>query len=248
MGLIAQIKEYFFARRMKRIEKAGKLLKNPKAIREDRWAALEYLAETVPEADYAIPHLLQRFEYSLEHGINDTREKELALKGIVRFGEASVPFVRSWLQETSRIAWPIKVLKELGKEDAVIECLKNALNFTDVAFNQMAVDKNYDILCYLREYQIPDSVAQIAHFLQDADERVRFAAAELLIGQQTEQIRDHLTPFLKDDSSENRRIRQAVIQVFVDRNWKVANPTDFPDGRVADGVYINSQGLIEMRA
>ena len=248
MGLIAQIKDYFYSRRMKRIERAGKLLKNAKAIREDRWAALEYLAESVPEAELAIPHLLQRFEYSLEHGINDTREKELALKGIVRFGEASVPLVRSWLQETSRIAWPIKVLKELGKEQVVIECLKSALNMKDVAFDQMAVDKNYDILCYLREYQIPESVGEIAHFLIDPDERVRFAAAELLIGQQTELIREHLTPFLKDDSAENRRIRQAVIQVFVERDWQVKNPSEFPDGRVADGVYINSQGRIELRA
>lgn len=248
MGLLARISDYFSNRRVKRIEKAGKLVKNAKAIREDRWAALQFLAEDLTEADQAIPHLLPRFEYSLEHGINDTREKELALKGIVRFKEASIPYIRSWLQTTNRIAWPIKVLKEIGQDDIVTETLKSALNFKDVSFDQAAVDKNYDILCYLREYQLPEYVGQISHFLKDADERVRFAAAELLIAQQTDAIRDSLSPFLADSSAENRRLRQAVIQAFVDRGWKVPNVQDFPGGRVTDGVYVNSQGFIELRA
>jgi hypothetical protein len=247
MGLIANVKEYFASRHGKRIERAGKLVKNPKAIRDDRWAALQFLAEDVSKADEAIPQLLARFEYSLEHGINDTREKELALQGIARFSEEAVPFLKTWLQQTQRIAWPIKVLKELGQDSVVVECLKSALNFKDVAFDQGAVDKNYDILCYLREYAIPDSVDQIAHFLKDPDERVRFAAAELLIAQKLDATREHLAPFLKDESAENRRVRQAVIEAYVERGWKVVNVQEFPGGRVADGIYLNAQGQIEVR-
>lgn len=248
MGLLARISDYFSTRRARRIEKAGKLITNAKAIREDRWAALQFLAEDLDDPAQAVPHLLARFEYSLEHGINDTREKELALKGVARFKEASIPYLKDWLQKTNRIAWPIKALKELGQDDVVTETLKGALNFKDVSFDQAAVDKNYDILCYLREYQLPDSVTQFSHFLNDADERVRFAAAELLIAQKTDAIRDSLSPFLADASAENRRLRQAVIQAFVDRGWKVPNVQDFPGGRVTDGVYVNSQGFIELRA
>src|SRR6478735_1523223 len=105
MALFDGIKEYFASRKIKRIERAGKLVRNAKAIREDRWAALEFLAKDLKEADQAIPLLLQRFEYSLEHGINDTREKELAQEGVVRFGDSGVPFLRDWLKKTSRIAW-----------------------------------------------------------------------------------------------------------------------------------------------
>jgi len=43
--------------------------------------------------------------------------------------------------ETTRIAWPIKLLKALGKDDQVIEILKDALDFGDVAFDQAKVDK-----------------------------------------------------------------------------------------------------------
>ncbi len=248
MALFDGIKEYFASRKIKRIERAGKMVRNTKAIREDRWAALEYLAKDLKDASQAIPLLLQRFEYSLEHGINDTREKELAQEGVVRFGEEGVPFLRDWLQQTSRIAWPIKCLKSLEKEEVVVECLKSALEYKDVSFTQQAVDKNYDILCYLREYQIPDSIDQISHFLNDADERVRFAAAEFLIAQKSDAIKPKISVFLKDDSSENRRLRQAVIQAYVDRDWSVENPNDFPDGWIMDGVRVNAAGHVEIRS
>jgi hypothetical protein len=248
MALFDGIKEYFASRKTKRIDRAGKLVRNAKAIREDRWAALEYLAREVKEPEQAVPLLLHRFEYSLEHGINDTREKELAQEGVARFGEAALPFLQDWLKKTSRIAWPIKCLKALDKESLMVESLKGALDYNDVAFDQGAVDKNYDILCYLREYQVPDSVDQIAHFLNDPDERVRFAAAEFLIAQKTDAIKPKITKFLKDDSSENRRVRQAVIQAYVDRSWTVDNPQEFANGYIADGVRVNSRGMLEIRA
>jgi len=248
MALFDGIREYFASRKTKRIERAGKSIRNAKAMREDRWAALEFLARELKEADLAIPVLLQRFEYSLEHGINDTREKELAQEGVVRFGAEAVPFLRDWLKQTSRIAWPIKCLKALGTEEIVVETLKAALDYSDVAFNQQAVDKNYDILCYLREYEVPDSIDQIAHFLKDADERVRFAAVEFLITQKSDTIRPWISMFLKDDSSENRRIRQAVIQVYVDRSWSVENPQEFEGGWITEGVRVNASGLVELRS
>ena len=36
-----------------------------------------------------------RFEFSLENGIGDAREKELAMGGITRFGDQAVPFTIS---------------------------------------------------------------------------------------------------------------------------------------------------------
>src|ERR671921_526851 len=105
--MFGSVKDYFDGRKTKRVERAAKLITNAKAIRDDRWAALEFLAHGLDNAEEALPALLPRFEYSLEHGINDTREKELAMKGIVRQGERAIPYVKEWLQKTSRIAWPI---------------------------------------------------------------------------------------------------------------------------------------------
>lgn len=243
MGIFDGISDYFKGQKKKKIERAGKVIKNAKAIRDDRWASLEYLANDVNDPEVAVPLLLERFEFSLEHGINDTREKELAMKGIVKYKERAIPVVKSWLQTTNRIAWPIKVLKELGQEQVVVDCLKSALDFGDVSFTQHIVDKNYDILCYLRDYQIPESVEQISHFLNDPDERVRYAAAELLISQQTDVVREKLERFLADDSAENRRLRGSIIQLFIDRHWKVENPQQF-QGRLTDSVRVNPEGYL----
>ncbi|MBC7658628.1 MAG: HEAT repeat domain-containing protein [Chitinophagaceae bacterium] len=242
--MFGSVKEYFDGRKSKRVERAGRLVTNAKAIKDDRWAALEFLALGLDNADEAIPALLPRFEYSLEHGINDTREKELAMKGIVRYGEKAIPFIKDWLQKTTRIAWPIKILYELGQDQVVVDCLKAALNYGEVAFSQNDVDKNYDILCYLRDYQIHDLIPQIAHFLVDQDERVRYAAAEVLIAQKTDDVKDQLAPFLLDDTSENRRLRGAVAQLFIERQWKVTNPAQFQGGQVTEQISVGADGRL----
>ncbi|RYZ50799.1 MAG: hypothetical protein EOP07_22350 [Proteobacteria bacterium] len=172
------------------------------------------------------------------------RAAELAMKGISRHGEKAIPFLKDWLQKTSRIAWPIKILYELGQDAVVVDSLKAALNYGEVSFTQHEVDKNYDILCYLRDYQLHDLIPQISHFLVDSDERVRYAAAEVLIAQTTDDVKEKLLPFLADDTSENRRIRGAVAQLFIDRQWKVPNPGQFQGGRVTEQVSVGADGRL----
>ena len=74
VGLIEKYRNYKQSRNEKRIEKASASVCNPKAIKEDRQAAIDYLA-SIDDASLAVPALLKRFEFSLEHGINDPREK-----------------------------------------------------------------------------------------------------------------------------------------------------------------------------
>jgi HEAT repeat protein len=231
----------------RRNAKALATIKNSKAIKEDRIAAIEYMKD-LDDPTVAVPALLQRFEYSLEHGINDTREKESAFDGILAHGQDALPLVREHLLTTSRIAWPIKVLKALGDEGQVVEILKSALDFGDVAFDQAKVDKNYDILCYLVEYKLPGFVPQIAHFLNDPDERVRFACSELLLEQDDPEVASFLERFLSDESPDNGRIRQGALRAFLEKRWKIKDLTPFPERRVADGLTVNQEGYLEARS
>ena len=102
---------------------------------------MEFLAQNVDDANLAVGALLNRFEYSLEHGINDSREKELALSGVVRHGKEALPNLETWLQHTSRIAWPIKAIKSIADDKVVVDCLISTLDFEDVSFDQAAVEK-----------------------------------------------------------------------------------------------------------
>lgn len=234
------------ARDERRIQKALTLVKNAKAIREDRVAAIDYF-KNLGDMQIAVPALLQRFEYSIEHGINDTREKESAMDGIVAYGQDALPLVKEHLITTNRIAWPIKILKALGHEEQVIEILKSALDFGDVAFDQIKVDKNYDILCYLRDYKLPGFTEKLAHFLVDHDERVRFACAEVLVDQDDPQVPELLERFIGDSSPDNTRIRQAVVEAFLRHQWPLKHPERFPDRRIVEGLIVNANNRLEIR-
>ena len=244
MGLLQKYRAYQKRNYQRRIAKAIKTVQNPKAIREERWSAIEYLCSLDAPED-AVPALLERFEYSLEHGINDTREKERAMDGILKFSEKALPFVAEKLRKSNRIAWPIKMLKVLGDDDSVRDSLKEALKFEDVAFDQAAVDKNFDILCYLRDYKLGDFAVRLKRFLEDPDERVRFAASEVLIEQEESLVKPLLEPFLLDTSAENRRIRQVVVECYLTKSWKLTDPTCFQEGLVYDGFMVRKGNLLK---
>ncbi len=246
MSFFGKIKDFNHSRKEKKIEKNIKIIKNAKAIRDDRLAALNFF-KYLDDPQIATQALLQRFEYSLEHGINDSREKELALEGIVRHKEDVVPTVKEHLKQTNKIAWPIKILNKVSSEEVVAETLRGALNYGDVSFDQHIVDKNYDVLCYLADYQIEGLADQVKHFLNDPDERVRFATVEVLVRQNDDGIQNLLEDFLLDSSAENRRIRMTVIEAYIAKGWAVSNPKDYSEGPLVEGVFVTKSGKLERR-
>ena len=184
----------------KAIKKNAKTVRNQKAIREDRVGAIDYFkALQLPE--HAIPALLARFEFSLEHGINDTREKEAAMEGILKFKEAALPYLEKHLHSSSYVAWPIKMYSAIASQDQLCSLLESCLNYDEVSFDQSKTDKNYDILCYLRDYKLADHGRKITHFIKDHDERIRFAAAEILLEQDDKDVARELEPFISDSSA-----------------------------------------------
>ncbi|MBP9706422.1 MAG: hypothetical protein KBD78_02195 [Oligoflexales bacterium] len=245
MGLFDKFKSYKEKRINSKVEKYVKYVKNPKAIREDRDAAIDFFC-SLDDAAVAAEALLYRFEYSLEHGINDAKEKEKVLNGLVKHGAAILPIVQAHLQKTSRIAWPIKVLEKIAEDEkTVTDVLKTCLDLNDVSFDQAKVDKNFDILCFLREFKLPGFLPSLKHFLSDLDERVRFAALEVIIEQEESEVPAIVEKFLSDNSSENTRLRQAAIEAFIERKWPLKNPQVFSTGFVIPGVRVNKQGLLE---
>ena len=247
MGLVKKWQEFRQGRREKSIASNLKYIQNPKAIREDRSAAIDYFCN-VDDVAIAVPALLQRFEYSLEHGINDSREKEACLEGIIAHGAAVLPITIEHLKQTFRIAWPIKVLNKVGTEDQVIDALKACLNYDDVAFDQLKVDKNYDILCFLADYKIAGFADKLMHFMNYHDERVRYAAVEVLIAQDEPNIPAMLEHYLNDVTPENTRIHQCVINGFVRNKWSVTHPEAVLPTALGNRVVLSKAGTLELRA
>lgn len=223
MGLLSFFRNLKKKNRERSIAKSLKLVQNPKAIREERASAIEFFCK-LDDANIAVPALLKRFEFSLDHGINDTREKEAAMEGVLRFKNLAIPFVREHLANSNRIAWPIKILLKLAEESEAVKALEACLDFGDVDFDRNKVDKNYDILCYLRDFQLPDRGQKLLRFLSAHDERVRFAVTEALLAQNSAEIAKNLEPLLLDESAENIRVRQTIIDAYAEKGWPFSLP------------------------
>lgn len=246
MGLFAKLKDIKANRLEKKIARNLKLIKNPKAIREDRVAAIEFFTE-LDDFAVATPALLQRFEYSLEHGINDTREKDTSKDGIMKHGAKVVPLVADHLYKTTRIAWPLKILRELTSDSEMIAILLKALDFSDVSLDHDKVDKNYDLLCHLRDFPLPDPL-QLLPFLSEHDERLRFAVTEVLLSQDNSEIPGKLERFLSDFSAENTRIHQAVTEAFLTHKWSLKDPGKLTNSGLKYGMYINQKNQLEIHS
>jgi HEAT repeat protein len=170
------------------------------------------------------------------------------MEGIVAYGADALPHVREHLLVSTRIAWPIKLIKALGDEKDVVEILKSALDFSDVAFDQAKVDKNYDILCHLRDYQLPGFAPTLTHFLKDLDERVRFACTEVLLEQTDDpEVPALLEHFIGDESPDNIRMRQMTIQAFLTRKWVLKHPERFANGHVVGGLFVGPDHRLLMK-
>ncbi len=89
--------------------------------------------------------------------------KGYRLDGIANHGEAAKSYVIDHLRTQPELAWPIKILTKLSSQSEMADILLQSLNHGDVSFDQAIVDKNYDILCYLADYDVSSQLVHIAH-------------------------------------------------------------------------------------
>ena len=224
-----------------RLESYEKLIRKVNVHKQERRAAIQFFGNFDDDIEFSLRALLKRFDFSDDNSIIDGKEKEAALRGITSKGEAAIPIIKEYLKTKDHIAWPLKALLKLSDEKTVVQSLEESLDFSQVDFEQHKVEKNYDILCHLMDYDTPCDLEKIAHFLEAKDERVRYAATELLTDRGDEKVLPKLEPFVYDESAENRRLRTTILDAYVDRSWRLKDKLQFSKLEL-DGFHINSKG------
>lgn len=213
-------------------------------MKDDRWLALVAMGEE-EDTELAINALLARFEYNLDNAILDTREKELAIESIMQHPvDKALALVKTHLQRSANIAWTVKVLLKLTDEQDVFTTLYECLDFSDINFDRAKISKNYDILCMLQDFDLSALDRRFEQFLSDDDERVRFAAVELLIKQNAVHAAEVLERFLCDDSPENTRVRQIVLDAYIDKRWVVKNKRAFKQSGSKELANLQKNGVL----
>lgn len=197
------------------VDRHVKRIKNLNAQGEDRIASAHWLAANGSER--AVYGLLGRFSVTYEHHMKDSQEKDLVAELLRGLGPEQVGTpVRAWVRKNAQFARPLMLLEELQGSGAAVDLLLEMLGREVDPFKP---EKKRQILIKLADYTDPRILERVPACLEDFDEGIRYAAAEALIAQGSEQVRGELAKALANRQEESNRFRVRIAQAFAERGW-----------------------------
>lgn len=199
------------------IKRHSKRLRNLNAQAEDRELSAHWLAENGSEE--AILGLLGRYTVTYEQGMKDQNEKQLVYELLVSLGPKGGGPIRKWVRKNSQFARPLNALAQVEGGDAVVDVLLDMLGREVDPFKP---EKKRQILVMLAEFRDPRIVDRVPACLEDFDEGIRYAAAQTLIVQETDEVKEELGAALARRDEDSNRLRVRISQCFQDRGWALA--------------------------
>lgn len=240
-GILTRWREQNLARKTKA---ASAKLANKLTGQDARQAAIEYLKEQ--RSTDAISGLLKRFNYTIDKSITDQEEKEAIVSHIVSQGEQAIAPVKEFLVQANSVGWGIRILKQLIPEEALVEFLLSILPTGDTTFNESEIEKRFDLLTNLMEYQDPRIKHYILELLHDHDDRIRLLAIELTAKLNAEEARTSLLD-MYINQEETNRIRNKILSSFAVLDWTVKGYKKSVEDLLPDGFFINKDNQIRQR-
>ena len=205
----------------KRIQKEQRAITNRDAQPEDREMAARWLSDN--GSGKALVALLSRFEMKLDHQLNDKDEREFAYSLLSQHGDEVLRPLRVHLRRCKRIAMPLRLLGDLSDADHVMETVFDLLQ-REFDLDDFKPQKKVDLLTWLAEHKHPGAQPAAVPHLKDFDEAVRYAAAEVIIGQKDDAGQAPLELVIADSKDDSNRLRVRLAEVFVQRRWVLADP------------------------
>ncbi|MEC9441786.1 MAG: hypothetical protein VYE40_11830 [Myxococcota bacterium] len=160
--------------------------------------------------------LLQRYNENNPNTTLDIEEKQLVfdiLKRMARDADADVigQVKRFVLEKEEKINWPMKVLQALLPEDEYIAFIVEVLETCQTEY-QRTVEKKQELMLRSTELEDPALADQIARFICDDNETIRFLAFDAALNQKgTEALSEAMfSQFLTEESG---RIQQKLPQL-----------------------------------
>jgi len=198
------------------IKKHTKRMRDLNAQKEDRQASAAWLADNGSEE--AITGLLNRFDLTYEHRMKDAQEKEYIYALLVDIGPSVTQPIRAWVRKHNAFAFPLRLIDDFEGNQAAVEVLLDMLGREVDPFK---TEKKRQILIRLADYKDERIVDRVPACLEDFDGDVRYAAAETLISQDTDAVREELAQALANPQEESNRLRVRIATVFHQRNWSL---------------------------
>lgn len=204
----------------KKIAKNTRRLTNRDSQPEDREAAAQWLANE--GSPIAIMGLLSRFDMKLDHQIKDSGEKDIVFSILRSVGEPVVDPCKSWLRQCKALARPLALLGDLQGEAAAIDAALEILQIERDQGSDFKPQKKREALIWLAEKRHPEAIERVTGFLEDFDEGVRYAAAEVMAAQRDDAARLPLLAALANPEEESNRLRVRICEIFTQRGWSIS--------------------------
>lgn len=234
MGLF----DFFSPSEEAQLKKHAKRMKNLNSQPEERQMSAHWLAENGSEA--AVVGLLARFGLNYEQRMKDAEEKDFVYKLLLGIGEKACPPIRAWSMKNQSFAYPLRVIEEIEGEQAAIDLLLEMLGREVDPFKP---EKKRQILIKLAGYRDGRIVERVPACLKDFDEGIRYAAAEALLAQETDEVRSDLAEALASREEESNRLRCRIAEAFHQRSWTLGEASSDIEERPPVGWTVRGQQM-----
>ncbi|MGC6494046.1 MAG: hypothetical protein ACON5B_14515 [Myxococcota bacterium] len=181
---------------------------------EDREASAQLLFEDGgPEA---IRGLLSRFDMNLTQQLKDGKEKEWTFGLLVQLGDVVVEPLKDWLRGCKQFAWPLRLLEKMVDERAALDMAYELLE-AEQGRNMFDATKKKALLIWLADRRDAGAVAAAVPYVDDFDEDVRYAAAEVVIHNPDAETAGRLIQMLTREDEDSNRLKVRLCEVLASR-------------------------------
>ena len=210
--------DIIFGSPAKSLERQCKRAQNINGQPEDREAAALYLAEDGSEQ--AIYGLLGRFDVRIENAMKDRNEKAFVFDLLVALDQPSLEPAVLFAKRCKNIANPLRLIEAVGGTGPFLATALEMLD-EEAAKEDYKPDRKRHLLVMLADHKDDRIAPSAARFLLDFDEGVRYAAAQVVIAQDSELGRAELIAALANPEEESNRLRVRIAEVVAGRRWSV---------------------------
>ena len=209
---------------------------------ENRQGAIEELGAL--KTDAAVEALLLRYTFRVDPGITDDEEKARVLALITQAGDIALGPVKRFISSRDEISWPLRALDGLLPEAEVVKFLVEVARKVGGEYSRVP-EKKVLLLHALSAHKSPEIAPAVLPFLDDMDDEVQIAAAEVIARQQDPIGREPLIQhFLKAHEGNNARVREALAGLLADSGWDVKGYTPKVEAALPQGYKLDSRGKL----
>ena len=213
---------------------------------ENRQGAIEELGEM--RTEQAIDALLMRYTIRVDPGITDDEEKARVLALILQAGATALQPVKRFILSRDEISWPLRALGQFLPEAEVVQFLVEVARKVGGEYSRVP-EKKVLLLHALRDHQAAEITPAVLPFLDDMDDEVQIAAAEVIAKQPDAAGREPLIQhFLKAHEGSNARVREALAGILADSQWDVKGYTPKVEAALPPAYKLDSKGKVQRKA